>query len=275
VCGVTLENGETLAADAVIVSTGGVSYPSTGSTGDGYALLKACGHSITALKPALIPLRSDAEWVRALQGLSLKNVSLTLTHGKKRVFSELGEMLFTHFGISGPLALSASSYLAGLPLAECGIMLDLKPGLTGEQVNARICRDVAEAGRKRVQTVLRGLYPERLAETMAVLCEVDAAKPANELRREERERLVHMTKALPIPISGTEPIAAAVVTAGGAEVREFAPATMESKLVRGLYAAGEVLDVDALTGGYNLHFAFATGYCAGRAAAQNTPEARA
>ena len=275
VCGVTLENGETLTADAVIVCTGGVSYPSTGSTGDGYALLKACGHRITALKPALIPLRSDAEWVRALQGLSLKNVSLTLTRGKKRVFSELGEMLFTHFGISGPLALSASSYLAGLPLAECGITLDLKPGLTGEQVNARICRDVAEAGRKRVQTVLRGLYPERLAETMAVLCEVDAAKPANELRREERERLVRMTKALPIPISGTEPIAAAVVTAGGAEVREFAPATMESKLVRGLYAAGEVLDVDALTGGYNLHIAFATGYCAGRAAALNTPEARA
>jgi predicted Rossmann fold flavoprotein len=268
ISGVRLESGETLAADAVIVCTGGVSYPSTGSTGDGYALLSACGHVMEPPKPALVPLVSDAAWVRALQGLSLKNVRLTLTHGKKRLYEELGEMLFTHMGVSGPLALSASSYLAGFPTAECQLTLDLKPGLTEQQLTARIVRDVGAAGKKSVQTLLRGLYPERLALTMADLAGIDPRKPAVELRREEREALVRLTKALPIPLSGTEPVAAAVVTAGGAQVRQFNPSTMESRLVRGLYAAGELLDVDALTGGFNLHIAFATGYCAGRCAAQ-------
>jgi len=267
VTGVTLESGEKLAADAVIVCTGGITYPATGSTGDGYALLKACGHEIVPPKPALIPLMSQEGWVRDLQGLSLKNVRLTLLQGKKKVYTELGEMLFTHFGVSGPLVLSASSYLAGLELKDCALLLDLKPGLTEQQLNDRILRDVGDAGKKRVQTILRGLYPERLADTMAMLCEIDQSKPANELRREEREMLVRMTKALPLPISGTEPVAAGVVTAGGAAVKQFHPATMESKLVAGLYAAGEVLDVDALTGGFNLHIAFATGYCAGKAAA--------
>ena len=147
------------------------------------------------------------------------------------------------------------------------LTLDLKPGLTEKQLSERILRDVGAAGRKRAQTVLRGLFPERLADTMAALCGIDPFKPANELRREEREMLVRLTKALPLPVDGTEPIAAAVVTAGGADVKQFNPATLESKLVSGLYAAGEVLDVDALTGGFNLHIAFATGYCAGRAAA--------
>ena len=265
--GVTLETGEQLNADAVILCTGGVSYPSTGSTGDGYALLAACGHAMVPPRPALIPLTSGEGWVRELQGLSLKNVRLTLMYGKKRLFSDLGEMLFTHFGYSGPLVLSASSYLAGLEFSQCALTLDLKPGLTEQQLAERILRDVGEAGRKRVQTILRGLYPERLAETMAMLCGIDPLKPANELRREERELLVRMTKALPLPVDGTEPMAAAVVTAGGADVRQFHPATLESKLIHGLYAAGEVLDVDALTGGFNLHIAFATGYCAGKAAA--------
>ena len=269
ITGVTLENGQTLPADAVIIASGGLSYPSTGSTGDGYTLLASCGHTVNPRSPALVPLLCEAPWVRALQGLTLKNVRLTLTHGKKRLFSEIGEMLFTHFGVSGPLVLSASSYMAGLPLAECALTLDLKPGLTDTQLTDRVMRDVGEAGRKRLATLLRGLYPERLADAMAMLCDLDAQKPANELRREERETLVRMTKALPLPITGTEPIAAAVVTAGGAEVKQFNPATMESKLVRGLYAAGEVLDVDALTGGFNLHIAFATGYCAGRAAARS------
>ena len=265
--GVTLVSGEKIPADAVIVCTGGVSYPATGSTGDGYAMLDACGHNIVPPRPALVPLMSAEPWVRALQGLSLKNVRLTLMRGKKRLFTELGEMLFTHFGYSGPLVLSASSYLAGETLSECALLLDLKPGLTEQQLSDRILRDVGEAGKKRVQTLLRGLFPERLAETMATLCGIDPLKPANALRREERETLTRMTKALPLPVSGTEPIAAAVVTAGGADVRDFNPATLESKRIRGLYAAGEVLDVDALTGGFNLHIAFATGYCAGRAAA--------
>jgi len=268
VTGVTLEGGETLPADAVIIATGGLSYPSTGSTGDGYALLAACGHTVTPRAPALVPLLCEAPWVRALQGLTLKNVRLTLTHGKKRLFSEIGEMLFTHFGLSGPLVLSASSYMAGLPLAECALTLDLKPGLTEAQLTDRVMRDVSAAGRKRMATLMRGLYPERLADAVAALCGIDPQKPANELRREEREALVRLTKALPLPVTGAEPMAAAVVTAGGAEVKQFTPATLESKLVHGLYAAGEVLDVDALTGGFNLHIAFATGWCAGRAAAQ-------
>lgn len=267
VCGVTLHSGEVLAADAVILCTGGVSYPATGSTGDGYAMLAALGHSVVQPKAALIPLVSDAAWVRGLMGLTLKNVTLSLVRGKKVLYSELGEMLFTHFGISGPLALSASSYLAGLPLAECRVLLDLKPGLSAEQLTARILRDVAAAGKKRVQSILRGLYPERLADVMAELCGIDQSKEANALTREERERLVAQTKALVVPVSGTERIAAAVVTAGGADVRAVSPASMESKQIRGLYMAGEVLDVDALTGGFNLHIAFATGYCAGQSAA--------
>ena len=268
VCGVTLENGHSLPADAVILCTGGMSYPATGSTGDGYALLANLGHTVVTPKAALAPLISEEPWVRALQGLSLKNVTLTLMHGKKTLYSELGEMLFTHFGISGPLALSASSYLAGLEPRECKLLLDLKPGLTESQLDARIQRDIGAAGKKRVQSILRGLYPERLADVMAQLCEIDPAREANALRREERALLVQTTKALPVPVSGVERIAAAVVTAGGADVRQFHPASMESKLVSGLYAAGEVLDVDALTGGFNLHIAFATGYCAGAAAAQ-------
>lgn len=265
--GVKLETGETIAADAVIVCTGGRSYPSTGSTGDGYPLLTACGHELVPPKPALIPLTSSESWVRGLQGLSLKNVRLTLTNGKKRLYTELGEMLFTHFGVSGPLVLSASSYMAGLPAAECALTLDLKPALSAQQLDARILRDIGEAGKKRLQSVLRGLYPERLAEVMAALTGIDPQKPAGELRREEREALVQITKALPLPVDGTEPIDAAVVTAGGAQVKQFNPSTMESRLVQGLYAAGELLDVDALTGGFNLHIAFATGYCAGLAAA--------
>ena len=268
VCGVTLENGYSLPADAVILCTGGMSYPATGSTGDGYTLLAKLGHAVVTPKAALAPLISEEPWVRALQGLSLKNVTLTLMHGKKTLYSELGEMLFTHFGISGPLALSASSYLAGLEPRECKLLLDLKPGLTESQLDARIQRDIGAAGKKRVQSILRGLYPERLADVMAQLCEIDPAREANALRREERALLVQTTKALPVPVSGVERIAAAVVTAGGADVRQFHPASMESKLVSGLYAAGEVLDVDALTGGFNLHIAFATGYCAGAAAAQ-------
>lgn len=272
--GVTLQGGESLEADAVIVCTGGVSYPSTGSTGDGYALLAALGHAITPPQPALVPLASDEAWVQALAGLSLKNVRLTLSQGKKTLYTELGEMLFTHFGISGPLVLSASSYMAGQAPGALALTLDLKPGLTEMQLCERIQRDVAAAGKKRVQSILRGLFPERLAEAVAALCALDAQKPANELRRDERDRLARMAKALPLPVAGPLPVEAAVVTAGGAQVRQFAPATMESKLVHGLYAAGEVLDVDALTGGFNLHIAFATGYCAGRAAAaQRAPGA--
>ena len=268
ITGVTLEDGGFLAADAVIVATGGMSYPTTGSTGDGFKWLSALGHTVYPALPTLIPLTSDARWVTGLQGLSLRNVRLTLKSGKKKLYTELGEMLFTHFGITGPLVLSASAYMAELAPDEVSLTLDLKPGLTHEQLDARIQRDVAEAGRKQLGTVLCGLYPARLAETMAQLCVLGWTAPACELTREARTALVERTKALEIPLSGTRPLSEAVVTRGGVSVKELNPATMESKLVSGLYVAGELLDVDALTGGYNLQIAFSTGLLAGRSAAK-------
>ena len=264
IAGITLENGEFLAAKAVIVCTGGVSYPSTGSTGDGYTLLADAGHTIVPPKPALCGLISGERWIRELQGLSLKNVRLTLAEGKKTLFSEIGEMLFTHYGISGPLVLTASSLMAGRK--GCALTLDLKPGLSPEQLEQRVLRDLAEAGKKQMLSILRGLYPGELAPTMAALAGIDPRLPACELPKAARQALVALTKALPLPVTGAEPIEAAVITAGGADVKQFNPSTMESKLVRGLYAAGEVLDVDALTGGFNLQIAFATGYAAACAA---------
>ncbi len=267
ITGVTLSSGQQLTADAVIVATGGLSYPTTGSTGDGFGWLRALGHTVYPGMPTLIPLTSDASWVTALQGLSLRNVRLTLQAGKKKLYTELGEMLFTHFGITGPLVLSASAYMAELAPDEVRLTLDLKPGLTAEQLDARILRDVTEAGKKQLGTVLCGLYPARLAETMAQLCVLGWTTPACELTREGRMALIERTKALEIPLSGTRPMAEAVVTRGGVSVKEINPATMESKLVSGLYVAGELLDVDALTGGYNLQIAFSTGVLAGRSAA--------
>lgn len=266
--GVVLESGEVLPAKAVAVCTGGCSYPSTGSTGDGYRLLREAGHEIAAPRASLVPLQSDADWVRTLQGLSLKNVRLSLLRGGKTLYTDVGEMLFTHFGVSGPLVLSASAYLADKPLAECALALDLKPGLTEKQLDDRLLRDVGAAGRKQLLTVLCGLYPARLAQSMAALCGLDAQKPACELRRDERAALVRLTKALPLPITGPRGMDEAVVTCGGALVSGFSPSTLESRRVAGLYAAGETLDVDALTGGFNLHIAFATGYLAGRSAAR-------
>ena len=255
-------------AKCVILATGGLSYPTTGSTGDGFAWLRQLGHTVYPGLPTLIPLTSGAAWVTALQGLSLRNVRLTLQAGKKKLYTDLGEMLFTHFGITGPLVLSASAYMAELAPDEVRLTLDLKPGLTVEQLEARILRDVAEAGKKQLGTVLCGLFPSRLAETMAQLCALGWTTPACELTKEGRMALVERTKALQIPISGTRPLSEAVVTRGGVSVKEIAPATMESKLISGLYVAGELLDVDALTGGYNLQIAFSTGLLAGRAAAE-------
>ena len=267
VTGVTLENGQFLPADAVIVCTGGQSYQSTGSTGDGWKWLEAHGHNVFPALPSLVGLISDERWVQDLQGLSLKNVKLTLTRGKKKLYTELGEMLFTHFGVSGPLVLSASAYVTELAPEEVTLSVDLKPGLSAQQLDARILRDVAAAPKKQLGNLLCGLFPARLAETMAQVCQIDPAKPAGELTREERARLVGTTQALVIPISGTRSLNEAIVTRGGVSVKEINPATMESKLVQGLYVAGELLDVDALTGGFNLHIAFSTGLLAGRNAA--------
>lgn len=269
VVGLRTEAGEEFEADAVIVCTGGKSYPSTGSTGDGYRLLASCGHGITPAKAALVGLCSPADWVTALQGLSLKNVRLTVKRGKKVLFSDIGEMLFTHFGISGPLVLSASSHLSEVPPGEAELALDLKPGLTPERLDERVLRDVNEAGKKQLQTLLCGLYPARLAECMPALCGLDGRMQANELTREGRAALVNAAKELALPISGLRPLEEAIITRGGADVRQINPKTMESKLAEGLYAAGEVLDVDALTGGFNMHIAFCTGYAAGLAAGKD------
>ena len=267
ITGVALESGETLSADRVIVCTGGQSYPSTGSTGDGWAWLKELGHTVYPALPSLAGLTSDEGWVKDLQGLSLKNVTLTLSRGKKKLYTELGEMLFTHFGISGPLALSASAYLTELSPEEIRLVLDLKPGLTREQLDQRVQRDVSAAPRKQLSSLLCGLFPARLAQAMARLCHLDDTRPAGALTREERLCLVETTKALQVPVSGVRSLEEAIVTRGGVSVKEIDPATMESKLVSGLYVAGEMLDVDALTGGFNLHIAFSTGRAAGVAAA--------
>ncbi len=270
ITGVQTSVGEVIKADQVILCTGGQSYPTTGSTGDGFAFLQDCGHQVLPPFATLIPLISNAPWVRALQGLSLKNVRLTLMQGKKKRFSDIGEMLFTHFGVSGPLVLSASSHMAGASLKEMTLSLDLKPGLTPEQLDARIMRDLDQSGKKQLRNILPALYPARLAEEMPALCEVDGNKLANAITKEERQRLVAGTKSLIIPISGMRPLAEAVVTRGGVSVKEVSPATLQSKKVQGLYIAGELLDVDALTGGFNLHIAFCTGLLAGQCAADES-----
>ena len=268
VTGVEMWDGQKLPADAVIVCTGGQSYPSTGSTGDGWSLLGECGHTLYPALPSLVPLICREPWVRALAGLSLKNVRLSVTQGPKKLFSDLGEMLFTHTGISGPLVLSASAYVTALEVEELEFRLDLKPGLDRKQLDRRVVRDIAQAPQRQLAGVLCGLYPARLAATVAQLCQLDARMPAGRLTQAQRARLVDMTAALPLPVTAVGPLQEAVVTHGGAEVRQFDPSTLQSRLVHGLYAAGELLDVDALTGGFNLHIAFATGFVAGRAAAQ-------
>ena len=263
IAGASTERGTRIHADAVVLCTGGKSYPSTGSTGDGYALLEALGHRILPLRPALIPLLCDAPWVVALQGLTLRNVRLTLKLGPKTLFSDLGEMLFTHFGISGPIVLTASSCYPESGIPGTDLLLDLKPGLTEAQLDARLLKDIHEGGKKQLQTLLRGLLPSRLAETLPALCGLDALKPVCDLQKAERIALARLIKALPLPVTAKRPLAEAIVTRGGVDVREVNPATMESKLLPGLYIAGELLDVDAFTGGFNLHIAIATGFLAG------------
>lgn len=268
VCGVELEDGTRLEADRVIVATGGQSYPSTGSTGDGFRWMAELGHTVYPPLPSLIALTCGAAWVSALQGLSLKNVRLTLKRGKKVLYSDMGEMLFTHFGISGPLVLSASAHMAELAPEDVQLLLDLKPGLTAEQLDARLLRELDASGKRQLRTLLTTLYPASLAEEMPALCGIPAHTPACEITREQRARLVQVGKELPLPVDGTRPLSEAVVTRGGVSVKEINPATMESKKIHGLYAAGELLDVDAMTGGFNLQIAFSTGHLAGMSAAE-------
>lgn len=264
--GVVLESGERLEADAVILALGGQSYPMTGSTGDGYALAREAGHHVLPPEAVLSALETVEDWPRALQGLALRNVRLTLRSGRKTLYTELGEMLFTHFGISGPLVLEMSCHLPA-ELAQAQVTLDLKPGLTPQQLDLRLQRDFAAQPRKQLQNVLPGLLPLRLSALFPDLAGVSGERVCGQITRGEREQLGAALKALPITLRARRPLAEAIVTRGGVDVKEIQPATMESKLLPGLYFAGEMIDVDAHTGGFNLQIAFSTGALAGSSAA--------
>lgn len=256
-------------ADSVILAAGGASYPGTGSDGSGAKLAKKVGHTIVPLKPSLVPLESDYPYMEDLQGLSLRNVEATLLADGKKLGTEFGEMLFTHFGVSGPIVLSLSN-LAAKALGEgkdVELVIDLKPALSETKLDARIQRDFVEYSRKQLVNGMKDLLPQRLIPVVCDMAFLDEEKYVNQISREERLRLMKTLKGFSVPITGTRPIAEAIVTAGGVSVKEINPKTMESKLVQGLYFAGEVMDVDGYTGGFNLQAAFSSGYAAGKAAA--------
>lgn len=264
---IAVSGGGSIDADAVIIASGGLSYPATGSTGDGYRIAESFSHTIVTPVGSLVPIITKEEWPKALQGLSLKNVTLNVKRGKKTIFSELGEMLFTHFGISGPLVLEASSALAGGDTDNLSVYIDLKPALTPEQLDARLSREIAENPRRQLDNILPSLLPSRLAELFPTLLGLDGSVKAGQITREDRLRIGELLKRLPITIDGFRPVEEAIVTRGGVSVKEVDSSTMQSKLVRGLYFSGEVLDLDAHTGGYNLQIAFSTGALAGKSAA--------
>ena len=257
-----------LPADAVICACGGCSYPSTGSDGTGYKLAEACGHHVTPLSPSLVPMNAREDFCRELQGLSLKNVSVRLLSGKKQVYEGFGEMLFTHFGVSGPLILSASSVAnEHFGHGDLELHIDLKPALSAEQLDKRLLRMFAEAPNKSFKNALPGLLPAKLLEVVIRLSGVDPDKKVNAVTRAERAALAGLLKDLRVTVTGLRGFDEAIVTRGGVDVKELNPSTMESKLVDGLYFAGEMLDVDAVTGGYNLQIAWSTGHLAGESAA--------
>lgn len=269
--------------DSVIVCTGGVSYPSTGSTGDGYEFAKSAGHSIKEPRPSLVPFETKEDWCRELQGLSLKNVGLKLflskkdadkkgdntdntknSKKKKPAYEGFGEMLFTHFGVSGPLVLTASCHYEKDMKAE--LVLDLKPALSEKQLDARVLRDFEEGLNKQFKNVIGGLFPSKLVPVMIRLSGIDPERPVHDITKEERLSFVSLIKNLPITVIGTRSFNEAIITRGGVDVKEINPSTMESKLIKGLYFAGEVIDVDTETGGFNLQVAWSTGHLAGTSA---------
>ena len=272
VAGVVTNDGNKYTADAVIITTGGASYPGTGSDGNGFTLAKACGHTIITLKPSLVPLESDSEYIKSLQGLSLRNVKASICCGEKVLASEFGEMLFTHFGFSGPIILSLSKAVAEAFAAgnkDLDLIIDLKPALDVQKLDLHIQRDFANYLRKQLVNGMKDLLPGRLISVVLDAAFLNPDKPINQVSKEERSRLVYNLKNLSFPITGTRPLAEAIVTAGGVSTKEINPKTFESKIVKKLYFAGEVIDVDGYTGGYNLQAAFSSGYAAGYAAAQD------
>ena len=266
VSGVKLTDGRVISADSVILATGGMSYPLTGSTGDGYKMAQKLGHTVTELKPSLVPLCIHEGFCTKIAGLSLKNVTLSIfeTGKKKPLFSEMGEMLFTHFGISGPLVLSASSHIRYMGKKEYTAFVDLKPALSTEQLDNRILRDFGEEQNKDFANSLSKLLPKSLIPVIIKLSGIKSDKKVNQIEREERLGLCKLIKALPLHITGFRPIEEAIITSGGISVKEIDPKTMGSKLVSGLFFAGEIIDVDAYTGGFNLQIAFSTGFAAGK-----------
>ena len=267
VIAVRLASGREIAADAIIVATGGASYPATGSTGDGYRIAESLGHTITEITPALVPLETEEQL--PLQGLSLKNVAVTLFANGKEVEHRFGEMMFTHFGVTGPVILSISR-TAAKALAhheDVELRIDMKPALSHEKLDARLQRDFQKYIRKTLKNAMMDLLPHRMIETVIDLAFLDPDMPVHQLSKKDRMRLVDTLKCISLTVTKTRPIAEAIVTAGGVSVKEINPKTMESKLVHGLYFAGEVVDVDGYTGGYNLQAAFSMGAAAGRYAA--------
>ena len=269
VTGVQLTDGTSMQADAVIVATGGFSYQTTGSTGDGYRFAKEVGHTVTDIRPSLVPFLAKEDYVRQMQGLSLKNVEVRILNGKKLLYQEFGEMLFTHFGVSGPLLLSASAAIKpSLTAGELSMFIDLKPALTEEQLDHRLLREFDEAKNKQFKNSIGGLFPAKMIPVMLEISGIDPEKKVNEITKEERRHFIGLIKAFPVTLCGLRDFNEAIITKGGIKVKEVNPSTMESKLVPYLYFCGEVLDLDAMTGGYNLQIAWSTGYLAGNSAAQ-------
>ena len=262
--GVRLSGGRQVHGNMCVVCTGGLSYPSTGSTGDGYGFAKEAGHQVVGQRPGLVPFNVREEWCGRLMGLSLKNVSLRLVCGGRETYQGFGEMLFTHFGVSGPLVLSASSHYESGQGAV--LYIDLKPALTAEQLDKRLLRDFDENKNKRFGNALGGPFPMKLIPVMVELSGIRSDKKVNEITKEERRRFGELIKAVPLTVKGLRGYEEAIITRGGVCVKEINPSTMESKKVKGLYFAGEVLDVDALTGGFNLQIAWSTGHLAGSCA---------
>lgn len=262
--GILLQNNDYYEFDSIILATGGISYPMTGSTGDGHKMAEKIGHTVTDLKPSLVPLEVREEWAARLQGLTLKNVGLTVFDNKNnKVYYEQGEMLFTHFGVSGPMILSASRHVMDCGYTGSYLFIDLKPALDEDTLDHRLQRDFAKYSRKHFGNSLSDLLPKSLIPVIVELSGISPDKPVHQITKSERKNLVKLLKGLKLTITKPRPISEAIVTAGGISTREINPSTMESRLVKGLFFAGEIIDVDAYTGGFNLTIAFSTGYVAG------------
>ena len=267
--GLLLTSGKRTDADAVIVAAGGLSYPSTGSTGDGYRMAESCGHKITPLSPALVPMEVKEWYAKELMGLSLRNIGITITDGSKKLYQDFGEMLFTHYGVSGPVILSASSITGSrLKEKELTLHIDLKPALTKEQLDKRVLREFESNHNRQFKNAVAGLFPAKLLPVMVDLSGIPEEKRVNEITKEERKKFTDLIKDFTMTLTGLRSYSEAIITRGGISVKEIDPGTMESKLIKGLFFAGEVLDLDAVTGGFNLQIAWSTGFLAGAHAGQ-------